>query len=230
MGILAMTRILPNIKDKLGEHPEVPPWLVLGWISEESGGNVTNYPKNSDGTPKLLSGRDAPEYGLFQLDPQETASLGYDHERIHTDIDYSLDAGFALIDKYAHAVESAGVPRSAEDGFWWLVKFAHTVGSGSMRSLVTDYKATHGGDVPRSIDDARAFYLSRGPFYQGHEVLKWAPFMDRVVSQGKTLAMTFQFANPQMAIGVSVVGLSAALIALFFALRAKRKRKANAAV
>lgn len=119
---------LPAVRGKLDvlcAEYSVPIGFVCGWIQEESAGHITS-------TTSL------DERGMFQLLPEESADLRLDHERLSVDMDYSLEAGFILIDHYESVVDAFAIEglTHTDDLFWHLVKFAHSIGSGAARYIV----------------------------------------------------------------------------------------------
>ena len=124
-----MRTVVPLLQRYAGTIP-LP--FLLGWIEKESGGRLAD-------TTKLR------EYGYFQIMPSESQQLGFDHERIHVDADYSVRAGIKLVQYYAKLVRKRGVPPSAPS-FWAWVKFHHAIGSGDAHKLLRA-AAAHGVDL-----------------------------------------------------------------------------------
>lgn len=201
----------PALLDKLAARGnDIPAWLPLGWISVESGGNVGD----NDTTVSSLGG----EQGLFQLSADERSTTGFtDSARILSDPDYSLDAGLALIDYYGNAVTNAGVDPSQGDSHWYLVKFAHGIGSGAMRILVNGWLA-QGGDAT-SWDDFEA-YASVNPYQSQSHTELWTGNADRVHDQGVALAALAGVTSAVAATGIPNPGTTVMVVGAGLALAA----------
>lgn len=182
-GYRYVTAILPGLK-RAAEVSGTPLGLHVGWIALESGGHVSNpydaKPKrpappapiptgNVSADTNVLGG----ERGLYQLTPAESKMLGVDHERLSTDVNYSIDAGVKLVQHYAAAIDHLGIAPKGSTYFWMLVKLAHSMGAGQVKKI-----ADQAAGEAKSWDALKAFALDmkiRGP-----QPKKWFPFVDKI--------------------------------------------------
>lgn len=163
---------LPALRDKLEQlcaNWRVPLGVVVGWIEVESGGRVSE-------TTKLR------EYGIFQIHPEESADLGFDHERIHHDAAYGLECGFRLVDHYRKVswrfLSDAGARlEQGSETHWRMAKFCHSIGSGAARACIA------GAQLKASSWDRFAEYLRMNgdALYKRlrHDPRKWLALVDR---------------------------------------------------
>jgi len=110
-----MKPVLPAIEKYRGN---IPLEFILGWIKTESGGIITTIPKYKAGT------KDLNERGYFQISKEESTKLKFDHPRLSSDPQYSVQCGIILINHYAQAVKNFGINES-NPVFWNLVKLWH---------------------------------------------------------------------------------------------------------
>lgn len=177
------------------------PWLAFGWEYVESGGDVSNL----DTSVPSLGG----EAGLYQLSQDERNATGFtDLQRMLSDVDYSVQAGMALIDYYGGKVQAAGVTPDNEPVYSYLIKLAHGGGAGFMRSLVSDYITANGGQPP---DIATFEQWATDSPYQGKATYtqNWLDNADRVRVNGMAIAALANLPSP----GIDPRGL-ALLLAL----------------
>lgn len=162
----------PKIAAELDGEDAGGEWMYLGWPSVESAGI-------NDGAPTSLG-----EMGLYQIGVEEAADLGIDLERTATDIDYAIWAGVHLAHHYRNVLAGRGF---SGDLLFYLMKFRHTVGSGTEDQILEDYAAANDGTLPTSIDDFRSFAETEGNV-KGHDVPGWLSNADRVYSEGHAIA------------------------------------------
>jgi hypothetical protein len=158
--------------DKLravAQETGIPLGLMVGWIAKESGGRLND-------TTSL------DERGLFQLMPSESKSLGLDHERLSTDLDYSIAAGPKIIKKYQSNVNDLDLiyAPAGNSYYWRLVKLAHSMGAGQMKKVV---KAAMAAGHASTWDDLETFALDMK--INGPQPKKWFPFVDLVYKVGR---------------------------------------------
>ncbi len=171
----------------------IPISFELGWAKRESGGN------NADTTP----GR---EYGFFQISPQESRALGLDHDRIHVDPPYAVQAGVALINDYAGKAADLGYAFDTDD-FWRIVKLIHTVGLGGTRQIID---AAGGGSPSWSQIEAN---VDSGMFVGGRTAASAFGIVDDTMSMGADLADQLGVSLSEGSSGASP-GTKTALVAL----------------
>lgn len=172
----------------------IPLGLMVGWIAKESGG-------------KLSDTTSLGEKGLFQSMASEDQAIGVDHDRVSTDLDYSIDAGVKLIRHYQSAVNDLNLASApAGSSFYWrLVKLGHSVGSGQLRKIVSAAKTA--GQVG-SWDQLEQFAL--GISVMGPQPKKWFPFIDLVYQIGRPFGFGSDISAPALvgvACGFDVLGL-----------------------
>lgn len=170
-------KILPDLQ-RASQSSGIPLGLLVGWIARESGGKLATKPQPGPGDTKL------DERGYFQLHPDESKALGFDHQRLSTDPTYSINAGLALIGKYMGQVDALGVAQKGTTYYWRLVKLAHTMGSGAMKKIVAAAQAA--GDA-KNWDDLEDYALSHDKELLAstkHSPAKWFPFVDEVYATG----------------------------------------------
>lgn len=175
----------------LAEQTGIPLGLLVGWIGDESGGKLATKTQPGPGDTSL------DERGYFQLTPDESRMLGIDHERLSTDVDYSLDAGIKLVRHYQSVVNDlmTGVTSAGTAFYWRMVKLAHSVGSGQIKKIVNMAKAA---GQAGSWEELESFALDLS--IKGPQPKKWFPFVDKVYAAGRP----FGFGSEPAA----VVGLS----------------------
>jgi hypothetical protein len=155
----------------------IPLGLLVGWIARESGGRI-------DEVPKPLKGEPDGERGYFQLTPSESRKLGLDHQRLSTDPVYSINAGLALIGSYMGEVERLSVAPRGSAYFWKLVKLAHTMGTGAMRTIVSGAKAEGAVRTWEALEDHALANEKRYLSATKHSPSKWFPLVDAVYQVG----------------------------------------------
>lgn len=151
----------------------IPLGLPVGWIEEESGGNIRS-------TTSL------DERGYFQLMPDESAQLHLDHKRLSYDIDYSLNAGYQLINMYCSKMDRWGIITLDKNTelYFRLCKFVHSIGEGAARVIISEASKASAmatwGDFKAYCHIKDGEYLHRFK----HSPVKWIGMVDRVFSAG----------------------------------------------
>lgn len=104
---------------------DIPLHFLLGWIEVESGRRI-------DSSTYLC------ERGYFQIHPDQSKDLGWNHEPLSYDPDYSIKRGVELVRAMVRATEKLatkyGVSK-ASDAFWGLVKMYHWIPSSPEKIL-----------------------------------------------------------------------------------------------
>lgn len=163
----------------------IPLGLLVGWIAKEAGGKLATHPQPGPGDTKY------DERGYFQLMPDESKSLGLDHQRLSTDSQYSINAGLALISKYRGDVDKLHVAPDGSAYYWRLVKLAHSAGAGAMAKWVAAAKDAGAVGSWSAFEtwakdhDAQLLHETK------HSPKKWLDFVDEVYAVG----IPFGFGN-----------------------------------
>ena len=84
------------------------------------------------------------ERGFFQIHPDESKDRRFQHERLTTDPDYSVQAGIRNVRFYADLARQRfpSIPEGSEL-FWRIVKLQHAMGSGLVRALLGRMRASN---------------------------------------------------------------------------------------
>ena len=170
--------VRPTLVALCAQH-SVPLGVTVGWIEKESGGNI--------GEVTSLD-----ERGFFQLMPDESRELGLDHDRLSSDVNYSLEAGLKLIDLYRKRVLAVASGRvldflqspDAKEYLFRLVKFFHSIGAGAGRMIFDDAIALQAADSWAALSE---FAIDRDEKYFAelkHRPSKWIAFVDEVFDIG----------------------------------------------
>ena len=153
------------------EASGIPLGLLVGWIAKESGGRLDEVTKLD-------------ERGLFQLMPSESKALGLDHQRLSTDLDYSIAAGIALIKRYAAMASALGVAPGGSSYFWKLVKLLHTMGSGATKTIVSAAKNAGEASSWTRLERYALAHEKELLSATKHSPSKWLPLVDAVYQVG----------------------------------------------
>ena len=162
--------ILPQLK-QASDASGIPLGLMVGWLAKESGGRLEEVTKLD-------------ERGVFQLHPDESKALGLDHQRLSTDMTYSIAGGVALIRKYMGIAQALNVAAPGSDYFWRLVKLLHTMGSGATRTIVKAAEAAGQAGSWRSLEDYALSNEKQLLSATKHSPTKWFPLVDEVAQIG----------------------------------------------
>lgn len=177
-GIRLFKSLLPYIQKHRGT---VPLNLALGWIRVESGGQISSHTSLD-------------ERGYFQIHPAESKQLSLDHKRLSTDPDYSISAGLALIKYYATRVQRLGYTE-AQDIFWKLVKFYHAIGSGSLKIIFDDIRAS--GSSIQTWDQLKSYLAVHAKRLMSQNGLRFDPprfilNVEKVIAYGDLILRQLQ--------------------------------------
>jgi hypothetical protein len=172
---------LPRLQAPLGQLCAtnlVPCGVAIGWIQVESSG-------------RLAETTNLDERGYFQLLPEESRDLGLDHQRLSTDSDYSLQSGFMLIEYYRHAhrrmcdANNITCVLPMTEYYWRMIKFAHSMGQGSVGAFLRDAAAVGAANDWPSLcayltaNDARYLHQLK------HSPVKWIGLINRMFAIGQ---------------------------------------------
>lgn len=181
---------LPAIRAQLEQLCDlwhVPLGVPVGWIEEESGGDP-----HSTTTLK--------EYGLFQIFPDESTDMHFDHDRIRVDQAYGIECGFRLMDRYrsfaiAHLRDAgADVPNGSELA-WRFTKYAHSIGFGGAKTTMVD-----AGPMCSSWESFTEFCRQNQASLLHrikHDPMKWIALVDRVFKDGAPYGLEQLWPAPQ---------------------------------
>jgi len=157
---------------------DIPLEFLLGWIAVESGGRIDVI------TPRLN------ERGFFQIHPDESKDRGFQHERLTTDPDYSVQAGIANVRYYADLARQRfpSIPPGSEL-FWRIVKLQHAMGSPLARRLLDSMRASN---IPLTWEAIKRYEVTNGPGL--HRLLTVQPLgrfgrnVDSAIAKGRKIA------------------------------------------
>jgi hypothetical protein len=131
--------------DSLAEKTGIPSQFMMAWISHESGGNVRDTTNlNERGLFQIMGSHDG-----IPLDKTEAGSLGLneaDHQRLSTDVDYSLEQGARLITRYRDKADAVAKKQGmtwSDTDMWRLTKFFHT-GPAFVSQALSGFSAANG--------------------------------------------------------------------------------------
>lgn len=189
-GYKLVDKILPQLM-LASASSGVPLGLLVGWIAKESGGKIGEVTKYG-------------EKGLFQLMPAESAKLGLDHDRLSTDVTYSINGGLALIASYMKDALNFGVAPQGTDFFWILDKLCHTVGTSAAKKWIDAAKSAHAvgswNEFAQYCTDNSDALLSSSK----HAPKKWIPFLQQILTIGKPFGFGSQFSTQQAVAGFAI--------------------------
>jgi hypothetical protein len=157
---------------------EIPLDFLLGWIAVESDGRID-----------VVTSLD--ERGFFQIHPDESkdARPPFQHRRLSTDPDYSVQAGLQLVRYYADLARHRfpWIP-SGSELFWRIVKLEHAMGSGLAWKLLSQMRAR---GIETTWEAIKRYELTEGP--KVHALLAREPGrfgrnVDRVFERGRPIA------------------------------------------
>ena len=161
---------------------DIPLEFLLGWIAVESDGCIDEVTK-----PPL------DERGFFQISHDESKMMKFDHERLTTDPDYSVQAGIQLVRFYANLAQKRypwATPGS--ELFWRVVKLQHAMGSGLAWKLLSSMVRNN---VPMTWEAIKQHEVTDGPalhrLLNPHNAADRGRFgrnVDQVFSRGRQLA------------------------------------------
>lgn len=177
-GYKLVDKILPLLQ-QASTSSGVPLGVLVGWIAKESGGRLDDVTKLD-------------ERGIFQLHPDESKGLGIDHQKLSTDLTYSINAGLALIGKYMGQVTSYDVAPKGSEFFWKLVKLAHTMGSGATKKIVEMARAAGESRTWQKIEDYALSHEAEIMHAVKHSPTKWIPFVDKIFQVGRPFGVGSQ--------------------------------------
>ena len=128
-------RLLALMLDKY--RGEIPLEFLLGWVAIES-----------DGCIDVITKPPLDERGFFQISREESRMRRFDHDRLTTDPDYSVQAGIQLVRFYA-TLARARYPWAAPGSelFWRVVKLQHAMGSPLAWKLLSRHERRRTDDV-----------------------------------------------------------------------------------
>jgi hypothetical protein len=158
---------------------DIPLEFLLGWIAVESDGRVD-----------VVTSLD--ERGFFQIHPDESHDRRFDHARLTSDPEYSVQAGIQNVRYYADLARQRfpSIPPGSEL-FWRVVKLQHALGSPLTKRLLD---GMHASGIPFTWEAIKQWEVTHGP--QLHGLLRVEPLgrfgrnVDGVFAKGGELART----------------------------------------
>jgi hypothetical protein len=177
-------RLLAPMLDRY--RGEIPLKFLLGWVAVES-----------DGCIDVITKPPLDERGFFQISREESRMRKFDHERLTTDPDYSVQAGIQLVRFYAKLAQ-ARYPwaRPGSELFWRVVKLQHAMGSPLAWKLLSSLQ---GGNMPMTWEAIKRYEVTDGPWL--HSLLnprnpaergRFGRNVDNVFVRGRRLAATLR--------------------------------------
>jgi hypothetical protein len=161
---------------------DIPLEFLLGWIAVESDGCIDEVTK-----PPL------DERGFFQISRDESKMMKFDHGRLTTEPDYSVQAGIQLVRFYANLARKRypwATPGS--DLFWRVVKLQHAMGGGLAWKLLSSMVRNN---IPMTWETIKQHEVADGPglhrLLNPHDAADRGRFgrnVDQVFSRGRRLA------------------------------------------
>jgi hypothetical protein len=176
-------RLLASMLDRY--RGDIPLEFLLGWIAVESDGCI-------DVITQQLN-----ERGFFQVMPSESRMMKFDHERLTTDPEYSVQAGVQLVRHYANLARTRypwATPGS--DLFWRLVKLQHAMGSSLTSKLISSMQQSN---LPITWEAIKRYEVTEGR--RLHRLLnpsnpaklgRFGRNVDEVFQRGRRLAATLR--------------------------------------
>jgi N-acetylmuramoyl-L-alanine amidase len=177
-------RLLAQMLDRY--RGEIPLKFLLGWVAVES-----------DGCIDVITKPPLDERGFFQISREESRMRKFDHERLTTDPDYSVQAGIQLIRSYAKLAQARypwATPGS--ELFWRLVKLQHAMGSPLAWKLLSSMQRSN---TPMTWEAIKRYEVTDGPWL--HSLLnprnpaergRFGRNVDNVFVQGQRIAATLR--------------------------------------
>ena len=155
---------------------DIPLEFLLGWIAVESDARVD-----------VVTSLD--ERGFFQIHPDESHDRHFDHARLTSDPDYSVQAGIQNVRYYANLARQRfpSIPAGSEL-FWRVVKLQHALGSPLTKRLLDGMRAS---GIPFTWEAIKQWEVTHGP--QLHKLLRVEPLgrfgrnVDGVFTRGRQL-------------------------------------------
>jgi len=169
-----MALLVPLLERYRGD---IPLEFLLGWIAVESNGCIDEVTNLN-------------ERGFFQIHPDESKDRRFQHERLTTDPDYSVQAGIRNVRFYADLARQRfpSIPDGSEL-FWRIVKLQHAMGSGLTRTLLGSMRASN---IALSWEAIKRYELTNGP--RLHRLLTVEPLgrfgrnVDGTFARGREIA------------------------------------------
>lgn len=125
-GVSSANELVPLLEKHRGD---IPVEVLLAWMDVESGRQLGSHTSIC-------------ERGYFQLHPEESISLGLNHDLVGSNAQYSIIAGIRLVNQYRQRVNRLRpygiIPGS--DTYWRLVKLCHWIPSAGEKMLASMQK------------------------------------------------------------------------------------------
>lgn len=165
---------------------DIPLNLLMGWIQVESGGRLNDITNVKGGPGK--------EMGLFQISESEANAIGADHDKLTSDVEYSIEQGIKLA-RYHESNLAATITKyypKGSDMYWRMILQGFIAGDGFVKQLLNKLSAS--GFMPPSWEGILQF-AQKVPYIAGHSTVKWTNHLDKAFDMGDKIVQKINVAT-----------------------------------